>query len=139
MALTYLQGRLTGIRYRDEIVMNCILPHMQAHPEWNMILVQDNAPVHTARVTREALQEHGIPVMDWPANSPDLNIIEHAWDMIGRALEQHEPPIQTIPQLQQAILDAWEDIPMERLQHLVHSCHRRCRAVIQSRGGYTRY
>jgi hypothetical protein len=31
--------------------------------------------------------------MDWPANSPDLNIIEHAWDMLNRALEQHEPPI----------------------------------------------
>jgi hypothetical protein len=44
--------------------------------------------------------------------------------LIGRAFEQDKPPIQTVQQLQQAIVDAWEDIPMERLQHLVHSCHK---------------
>ena len=92
MALTFLEGRLTGIRYRNEIVMKCILPHIQAHPDWNMVLVQDNAPMHNARVTQEALQEHEIPRMDRPANSPDLNIIEDTWDMIGRAIEEHESP-----------------------------------------------
>jgi hypothetical protein len=113
MALTLLPGLLNAIRYHDELVMNCILPRIQVHSTCNMKLVQDNASVYTARVTREALQELGIPVMDWPANSPDFNIIEHASDMLGRSLEQHEPPFHTIAQLQQAILNTWEDIPIE--------------------------
>ena len=64
MDLHVLERRLTGVRYRDEIVVNRIVPHVAAHPERNLILVQDNAPVHTARVTREALQQHDIPAMD---------------------------------------------------------------------------
>lgn len=139
MDLKIIEGRLTGVRYRDEIVLDSIVPHINAHPERNLILVQDNAPVHNARVTREALEQHGVQRMNWPANSPDLNIIEHAWDIIGRALNNRQPAIQNIPELRQPIIDEWNLIPMEDLQHLVESCRRRCQAIVQNRGGHTRY
>lgn len=139
MDLQIVEGRLTGARYRDEIVLNAIVPHINAHPDRNLILVQDNAPVHKARVTLEALQNHGVACMDWPAISPDLNVIEHAWDIIGRALNNRQPAIQNIQELRRAIIDEWNRIPLADLQHLVQSCRRRCQAVVQNRGGHTRY
>jgi hypothetical protein len=33
---------------------------------------QDNVRVHTARATRDYLQQNSINVMNWPALSPDL-------------------------------------------------------------------
>ena len=39
--------------------------------------MQDNASIHTSRLARDWLQEHGIEVTDWPPYSPDLNPIEH--------------------------------------------------------------
>ena len=39
----------------------------------------------------------------WPAMSPDLNPIEHIWDMLGRLIHAGEPPVQNIRQLEAAI------------------------------------
>ena len=43
------------------------------------ILMQDNARAHTARMYMTFLDDEGITVMNWPARSPDLNPIEHAF------------------------------------------------------------
>ncbi len=46
----------------------------QLFKDADFIFQQDLAPAHTAKSTRSWLNDHGVGVLDWPANSPDLNM-----------------------------------------------------------------
>jgi hypothetical protein len=43
----------------------------------NHVFIQDNAPCHTSKATKEWFKTQHLNVLDWPVNSPDMNIIEN--------------------------------------------------------------
>ncbi len=51
----------------------------QLFKDADFIFQQDLAPAHTAKSTKSWLNDHGVGVLDWPANSPDLNPKENLW------------------------------------------------------------
>jgi transposase len=53
--------------------------------------MQDNAPVHTARIIKALLEELGINIMVWPPYSPDLNPIENLWAIMKVKIYQLYP------------------------------------------------
>ncbi|GFV58311.1 transposable element Tcb1 transposase [Trichonephila clavipes] len=55
------------------------------------LFMDDNARSHRANIVDECCQSEDINRMDWPAYSPDLNRIEHVWDMLGRRIVARQP------------------------------------------------
>jgi transposase len=45
--------------------------------EPGMTFMQDNARIYMAKKIKQWFKDEGIPVMDWPPYSPDLNLIKH--------------------------------------------------------------
>ena len=134
----FQNGTLTAVRYRDEVLDPIVRPYAGAiGPDF--VLMDDNARPHRARIVDQYLDNESIERMDWPARSPDLNPIEHVWDMLGKAVRARENQPQTLVQLGQALQEEWDRIPQQRIRNLIGSMRRRCRAIIEMRGGHTRY
>lgn len=136
-SLVVLDGTLTGARYRDEILRTHVIPFLQNHRD--VTLQQDNARPHIARVAREFLEQQNVNVLPWPAVSPDLSPIEHAWDELKRRLRRQPNQPMTLDQLAQMLTRIWNAIPQAFFSRLIGSMRRRCQACIDANGGHTRY
>jgi transposase len=112
------------------------------------IFMQDNAPIHTSAATRAFLTSHHITTMSWPAQSPDLNPIEHLWHALKVKFHERFFQARTLPPSRAAealtryiagLVWAWNTQLGDLPQKLVASMPGRVQAVISARGGHTHY
>ena len=121
--VVFVDGRLTGVPYRDAILNHHVVPFIQRH---GGILQQENARPHVARVCNDFLRCQNINVLSWPALSADMSPIGHLWDALGRRLRQRRQQPRTLNELRQALVLEWRRLPQRLLRRLVGSMRRRC-------------
>ncbi|GFX62792.1 transposable element Tcb1 transposase [Trichonephila clavipes] len=129
---------MTGHIYRDVILKQHVRLFRGALGA-EFLFMDDNARPHRANIVDECLQLEDITRMDLPAYSPDLNPIEHVWDMLGRRIAAFPPPPTCLPELRRALLDEWCNIPQDQIDNLILSMPSRCKACIASSGRHTSY
>ncbi len=77
--------------YQD-ILEHFMLPSAdKLYGDADFIFQQDLAPAHTAKGTKSWFNDHGVTVLHWPANSPDLNPIENLWGIVKRKMRDTRP------------------------------------------------
>ena len=100
--------------------------------------MDDNARPHRSREVTAYHQSEAVTSVIWPAMTPDLNPIEHIWDMLGRRIHALEPPVQNLRQLEATLHREWQQLSQQVIRRLTGGMKRRVEAVVQARGGYTR-
>ena len=97
----------------------------------------DNNPKHTSRLVKGWLNDNKVNVLAWPAQSPDLNPIEHLWEEVDRRVRGENYSKEG--DLMAAIEREWMKITLCRIIKLIDSMPSRCQAVIRAKGFATKY
>jgi transposase len=111
-----------------------------SRPEYQPLLLQDNASSHTAHRSVAALRESGIQeVPSFPPYSPDLNPIEGVWNLLKRRVYQRQPRPTKYAELVQAIREEWDALEPDDYVEFILSMPERVQAVLAANGGQTKY
>ncbi len=99
----------------------------------DFIFQQDLAPAHTAKGTKCRFSDHGVTVLDWPANLPDLNL----WGIVKSKMRDTRP--NNADDLKATVKATWASIPPQQCHKLITSMPRQIEAVIKAKGAPTKY
>ncbi len=135
--LCFLKSTVNAAIYQ-EILEHFMLPSAdKLYGDADFIFQQDLAHAHTAKGTKSWFIDHGVTVLDWPANSPDLNPIENLWGIVKRKMRDTRP--NNADELKATVKETWASIPPQQCHKLITSMPRRIEAVIKAKGAPTKY
>jgi len=129
--LDFPKGRITAETY-IKTLRERLLPKIDIDRH---IFMQDGAPAHTAKITKEFLANSNVKLMEWPAKSPDLNPIETVWGMMKARIRVDA--FATAETLQKEVMKAWDSISQDQINELVLGFKNRVNKMVERKGKAT--
>jgi hypothetical protein len=91
--LVTIRGKITSYQYIVDVLQPVAL-HLDNHQlSSRLVLMNNNARPHRSMALTSYLQSEAVTSLPWPAMNPDLNPLEHAWDMLGRRVQVVVPHV----------------------------------------------
>ena len=87
--LVRLLGKINATVYKE--ILKQFVPNLRTTINQPAVFMQDNAPYHTVKSVKTFLSEEDVTVMEWPAQSPDMNPIENVWKLLNERAKEKKP------------------------------------------------
>ncbi len=131
-SLCFLKSTVNAAIYQNILEHFMLTSADKLYGDADFIFQQDLAPAHTAKGTKSWFNDHGVTVLDWPANSPDLKPIDNLSDIVKRKMTDTRS--NSADDLKTAIKAAWASITPEQCHRLIAPMPRHIDAVIHAKG-----
>ena len=131
--LVFCDSNVDSQSYKQNIIKSGMIQVLDLkYGSGNYIFMQDGAPAHKSSETSLFLKKRLTYLKKWPANSPDLNPIEHVWGAMKRILKNKQ--FRDLASMKIAVQEIWNTFPIDSINKLVESFQGRLMTVIQYNG-----
>lgn len=140
LSYSIMKGKQNSDKY-IAIIQNKAMKIIQLNYKEKMIFQQDNCPIHMSRSSMKFFQESNIQLLEWPAYSPDLNIIENVWPILSNHIHNGNN-IKNLTELEMKIKEAFlwfNETKKDMVDNLYKSVIGRLISVISKRGERLKY
>ncbi len=109
------ENRMTSQIYVDQVLKQLGLPFYNKFKEEKefMIWMYNAASYHISKFTTKFCCQAGLLCMNWPSQSPDLNLIENLWRIIKIRVSSCRHRACMVEKLKVAIQEEWEQLTEE--------------------------
>ncbi len=122
-----------GVTMVSQLYTDTLKEHLLFRGHNAYTFLHDLAKPHTSRHTQQWLaQHHPRVVQNYPACSPDINVIENLFGIVKTQIRAKRP--ETLEELKQEIKEAFENIPISTVNNLIDSASRRVSDIIAASG-----
>jgi transposase len=125
------KGGIDWWRYRVNVLEPLLIPFAKEH---GLTIQEDGASCHIHEANQQLIRDSGIPRLDWPGNSPDLNMIEPAWPKMKRDSQTYEN-WEKKAQLSGIWMKVWKALQQDQIRAWIDRIPRHIRKVIELNGG----
>lgn len=135
--LVFIDGILNQYGYINILKENLIPSAEKLGIRSTFKLYADNDPKHNSLNAKTWALYNCPKVMETPAQSPDMNVIEHLWHILEQKIRKHN--ISNRDDLKEALIKEWNQISVETCKKLVDSMPKRIETLKNAKGGPTKY
>jgi transposase len=140
------EGKMTAAKYLAVIMDGEMFDFWMEGMEdvGYLLMMEDGAPYHKGVASQRRMELEkdgwiGWGPGTWPASSPDLNPIENLWHILRSKIRKRKQQPRTKDALIEALKEEWANLDMGIVNDLIDSMPRRMQAVIDAKGGPTKY
>lgn len=128
--LRVFKGWLNGAKHRENL--DALLPSVRRLYPGQFRYLQDNDPSHTDKRSLRHLETMVPKVQRIPAQSPDVNAVEHVWSALDRRVAARQP--RTVAELERVVKQEWARITVEDCNRYIDTIRPTMMAIVAAGG-----
>ncbi|KAL4494399.1 hypothetical protein ABPG72_019809 [Tetrahymena utriculariae] len=141
----YFHSQKVGSDQYIQCLEESLLPFVDDHfdVEEDVFLLQDGAPSHTSKKSKEWFEDTNIEILQNPSWSPDLNPIELIWNTMKQKFKQkliikkfEDNSQLTQENIKEIVTEIWQDIDDNIIKQSISHTKKIMKQVIELQGDY---
>jgi transposase len=116
-------GGINWYRFVSEVLEPILFSdyHELRRQRLRLMLMLDGAAAHVSRNCLPFYEGWEVNYLSWPGNFPDLNPIEHIWDLMKKRIRKKYPIIGSIERLKAVWQEEWDLLSLDDINAVIEN------------------